>query len=438
VRAFNELRFRSAPKAQRGAVESLGRHMFPLDALDAWPRLYGRAGFVQYQLVVPYGAEATLGAVIEHLRRAAVPCYLAVLKDFGPASDAPLSFPMPGWTLTLDLPRAAPGLDAALDRLDELVVEAGGRVYLSKDAHLRPETLAAMYPRLDEWRQARDQADPEHVWRSDLARRTGLVAPAAAAASSTRRVDAAPAQRVLLVGGTSEIGLAIVRRLIAEGPVRPYLIGRDGERLRESVAELERAGGMTAEAQVLDADAVESHEPAIAEAFERSGGFDVVVLAVGVLGAQAGLDAETTEALEVMRVNFLGAGSLLLSCLRRLRDQGSGSLIVLSSVAGERPRASNAIYGAAKAGLDALAQGLADAAAGSGVRVLVVRPGFVTTKMTAGLEPAPMATTAEAVAAAAVTALSGRAHTIWIPGRLRLVFALLRHLPRQVFRRLPL
>jgi decaprenylphospho-beta-D-erythro-pentofuranosid-2-ulose 2-reductase len=111
---------------------------------------------------------------------------------------------------------------------------------------------------------------------------------------------------------------------------------------------------------------------------------------------------------------------------------------VLSTVAAERPRAANAIYGAAKAGLDALAQGLADATAGSGVRVLVVRPGFVTTRMTAGLKPAPMAATPEAVADATVRALAGRAHTIWVPGRLRVVFAVLRHLPRSLYRRLPL
>jgi decaprenylphospho-beta-D-ribofuranose 2-oxidase len=149
--------------------------MFPLDALDAWPRLYGRPGFVQYQLVVPYGAEPVLEDVLSELRRAEVPCYLAVLKDFGEANSAPLSFPLAGWTVTLDLPRAAAGLGPALDRCDEHVAAAGGRVYLSKDARLRPDALRAMYPRLEEWRATRDRADPEGVWRSDLALRTGLV-----------------------------------------------------------------------------------------------------------------------------------------------------------------------------------------------------------------------------------------------------------------------
>ncbi len=175
IRAFNELRFRRAPARERGRVESIGAHMFPLDALDAWPRLYGRAGFVQYQLVVPYGEEAVLHAVIGTLRHAHVPCYLAVLKDFGEANRAPLSFPIAGWTLALDLPRVAPGLDAALERCDGLVAAAGGRVYLSKDARLRPDSLRAMYPRLAEWQAERDRVDPEGVWRSDLAVRTGLV-----------------------------------------------------------------------------------------------------------------------------------------------------------------------------------------------------------------------------------------------------------------------
>jgi decaprenylphospho-beta-D-erythro-pentofuranosid-2-ulose 2-reductase len=250
--------------------------------------------------------------------------------------------------------------------------------------------------------------------------------------------SAATAKRVLLVGGTSEIGLAILRRLALEGPVRAVLLGRDRERLGEALSGLERAAGIAGEVDVLDADHAESHREAVQRAFSQAGGFDVVVLAVGVLGAQSGLDADRAEAAEVMRVNFLGAGSLLIESLRALRERGSGTLIVLSSVAAERPRASNAIYGAAKAGLDALAQGLADAAAGSGVRVLVVRPGFVRTRMTAGLKPAPMSVSADEVAHATVRALAGSAHTVWVPGRLRLVFAVLRHLPRGVFRRLPL
>jgi decaprenylphospho-beta-D-ribofuranose 2-oxidase len=175
VRAFNELWYRRAPRRERARVQGLGIHMFPLDALDAWPRLYGRHGLLQYQLVVPGGQEHVLYAVIERLRRARVPCFLAVLKDFGAANEAPLSFPIAGWTLALDLPRAAAGVDAALRGCDELVAEAGGRVYLTKDARLRPDAVKAMYPRLAEWKAARDRADPDHLWRSDLALRTGLV-----------------------------------------------------------------------------------------------------------------------------------------------------------------------------------------------------------------------------------------------------------------------
>lgn len=229
--------------------------------------------------------------------------------------------------------------------------------------------------------------------------------------------------KALLVGGTSEIGLAIVRRL---APEHVFLLGRDTARLSAAASALE---GCAVDIGLFG-------QGAVARAFETTGGFDVAVLAVGVLGGQAGLDADPAEADEVMRVNFVTSGSLLLECLRELRSRGRGTAVVLSSVAAERPRASNAVYGAAKAGLDALAQGLADATAGGAVRVLVVRPGFVTTRMTAGLDPAPFATTAADVADATVRALRGHATTIWVPGRLRIVFAVLRHLPRALWRRL--
>jgi decaprenylphospho-beta-D-erythro-pentofuranosid-2-ulose 2-reductase len=243
---------------------------------------------------------------------------------------------------------------------------------------------------------------------------------------------------VLLVGGSSEIGVAIMARLASDGLVRPYLLGRDRDRLSGAGATLELSGCPPADIDLLDADDLATHESVIGTAFDRTGGFDVVVIAAGVLGAQEGLDADVERAAEVMRVNFVGCGSLLLHCLRRMRAQHTGTVVVLSSVAAERPRAGNAIYGAAKAGLDALAQALADASAGTGVRVLVVRPGFVKTRMTAGLPPAPFATTPQAVADATVRALAGSAGTIWVPGRLRWIFAVLRHLPRPIYRRLPL
>lgn len=244
--------------------------------------------------------------------------------------------------------------------------------------------------------------------------------------------------RLLLLGGSSEIGIAIVRRLARQAEVRPWLLGRDPERLAAARAELHAAGVREVEIDHLDADEPRTHGEVIARAFERSGGFDTIVLAVGVLGGQSGLDADPVEAQEVMRVNFVGAGSLLLEAMRRLREQGRGSLVVLSSVAAERARATNPIYGAAKAGLDALAQGLADATAGTDVELVVVRPGFVTTRMTAGLKPAPFSTDAATVAEQTARALGRGSHTIWVPGSLRFIFAILRHLPRPVYRRLPL
>jgi decaprenylphospho-beta-D-ribofuranose 2-oxidase len=175
VRAHNAYRYGRSPRRRTAALESYGAHMFPLDRLGAWPRLYGRAGFVQYQFVVPKGQERVLERVTAALRRSSVPCYLAVLKDFGPSAPAPLSFPLEGWTLALDMPAGVPGLGALLDACDELVASAGGRVYLAKDGRLRPEVMAAMYPRLEEWRSVRERLDPDRVWASDLAVRTGLV-----------------------------------------------------------------------------------------------------------------------------------------------------------------------------------------------------------------------------------------------------------------------
>ncbi|MBV9819043.1 MAG: SDR family NAD(P)-dependent oxidoreductase [Solirubrobacterales bacterium] len=236
--------------------------------------------------------------------------------------------------------------------------------------------------------------------------------------------------RVLVLGGSSEIGSAIVRELSRERPVSALLLGRDTDRLRRAAAELPAA-----DVGRVDAEEPETHGRAIDDAFEALGGADLVVHCVGVLGGQAGLDADPDELVRVLRVNLVGAGSLLWHALRALRRQGHGTLMLLSSVAGERVRATNAPYGAAKAGLDGLAQGLADGLAGTGVRVIVIRPGFVHSRMTAGLAPAPLAVTPDAVARAAVAGLRSGASTVWVPASLRYVMGVLRHLPRWLFAR---
>ncbi|RKS10637.1 decaprenylphospho-beta-D-ribofuranose 2-oxidase [Nocardiopsis sp. Huas11] len=173
--AFNAARFHGAPERRRGEPQPLPSFFHPLDAVRGWNRMYGRHGFVQYQFVVPFGAEDVLTGIARELSRAGTPSFLAVLKRMGEPTPGPLSFPRPGWSLAMDLPAALPGLAGLFDGFDERVLAAGGRLYLAKDGRARAETVHAMYPDLPAWREVRDKADPAGVLVSDLARRLRLV-----------------------------------------------------------------------------------------------------------------------------------------------------------------------------------------------------------------------------------------------------------------------
>jgi decaprenylphospho-beta-D-erythro-pentofuranosid-2-ulose 2-reductase len=216
------------------------------------------------------------------------------------------------------------------------------------------------------------------------------------------------------------------------------LAARDPGRLDGPLAELRAAGTAEVEAARFDADDVESHERVVGELFDAVGDVDLVLVAFGILGEQDEHLRDPAAARAVLHTNFVGAASVMLPVAARLRAQGHGTLVVLSSVAAERARRSNFVYGSSKAGLDTFAQGLGDELAADGIQVIVVRPGMVRTKMTAGMKPVPFTTTPERVADAILEGLRRGSHTVWAPPILRWVFVALRHLPRPLFRRLDL
>jgi decaprenylphospho-beta-D-erythro-pentofuranosid-2-ulose 2-reductase len=243
-------------------------------------------------------------------------------------------------------------------------------------------------------------------------------------------VDTRP-RRVLLLGGTSEIGLAVIQALHLSPEAEVILAGRDAERLTAAGKVLPCRVSVVA----FDATEVAGHQALIDHVFAE-GSVDIVIAAAGILVPQAELGRDVLWAATMVDTNFTGQVSTLLAAAGQLRAQGSGTIIVLSSVAAVRPRRASLVYGATKAGLDAFARGLADALHGTGVRVLLVRPGFVTGRMTRDMPKLPMPTTAEAVAAATVRALHGTRSTVWVPAKLAVLAPAMHLIPRPLWRRI--
>lgn len=240
---------------------------------------------------------------------------------------------------------------------------------------------------------------------------------------------------VLVLGGRSEIGLEVARRLAPGETV--VLAARRSADLDAEERSVREAGAVAVERVEFDADDLAAQRPVLDAVVARHGRLDTVVVAFGILGDQARAEADVHHALAVVHTDYVAHVAVLTHLAQLLRAQGSGDLVVFSSVAGARVRRANYVYGSAKAGLDGFASGLADALHGSGVRLLLVRPGFVVGRMTEGMSPAPFSSTPAQVAAATVRALRSGRGEVWVPGALRWVFAALRHAPRPLWRRMP-
>jgi decaprenylphospho-beta-D-erythro-pentofuranosid-2-ulose 2-reductase len=243
-------------------------------------------------------------------------------------------------------------------------------------------------------------------------------------------------QSALVLGGDSDIAAATLERLVRRRTRRVILAGRDLERLERRARHLRDIGATRVDCMAFDALDFGSHESFVGEVFQDIQDVDLVLLAFGTLGSQERDEHDGSKAVDVIQSNFTGAVSVLVPLADRLRAQGHGTIVVMSSVAAERARRSNFIYGASKAGLDWFSQGLGDALNGSGVRVMIVRPGFATTKMTAGLDTPPLASDADDVARAIIAGLRADREIVWVPGKLRWIMTVIRHLPRPIFRRL--
>ena len=249
-------------------------------------------------------------------------------------------------------------------------------------------------------------------------------------------------QSILLLGGTSEIGLAICKRYLRESPARVVLAVMPGDPLREdAVAQMRAAGARSVEIIDFDALATDSHPAVIDAAFESGGAaadIDVAIVAFGLLGDAEELWQDQRKAVQIAEINYTAAVSVGVLLGEKMRRQGYGQIIAMSSAAGERVRRSNFVYGSTKAGLDGFYLGLGEALREYGVRVLVIRPGQVRTRMSAGVKEAPLTVDKEYVADLAVTASADGKELVWAPGAFRYVMMVLRHVPRRIFRKLPI
>ena len=416
VAAFNALYWRRAPWKPVRRVAPYEAVFYPLDAIGHWNRIYGARGFHQYQCVVPSEAIAALLSTIAGVRQGS---FLAVLKTMGSrVSPGMLSFPQPGTTLALDFPDRGSATYDLLNQLDRITAAAGGRIYPAKDGRVSAGDFQRYYPQ----------------WR-DFCRLCGsaflllLLAPSQRGQRKRRHFM----RRVVIFGATSAIAQATARLFAARGD-RLFLVARSAERLDAVAGDLRTRGASQVSTATADLALMDGHAALVAQAHAALDGIEAVLIAHGTLGDQAESQQDGAALLRELTTNFLSPASLLHAVAPVMQH---GTIAVIGSVAGDRGRQSNYVYGAAKGGLRVFAQGLRHRLAGTGVDVVLVQPGFVDTPMTAAVaKGGPLWAKPERVAQDIVRAMDrGGPAILYTPWFWQWIMLIIRLVPEPIFRR---
>jgi short-subunit dehydrogenase/FAD/FMN-containing dehydrogenase len=432
VRIFNAAYWRRLGSRGRSSqVGSYEKAFFPLDALGHWNRIYGPRGFYQFQCQLPTeGLRTKLRELLEMVAESGQASMLTTLKLFGDRpSPGLLSFPAPGATLALDFANRGASTLALLGRLERKVRDSGGRLYAAKDGVMAAETFHAGYPRVGRFLP---HIDP--IFASAFARRVALI--------STAVLESVPmnerlsrSQTVAIFGATSDIAIAVAR-CYAESGCRLILIGRDANSLAVLAADLGVRGSPETHILLADFSDLQGLPALASRAWDRIGGIHLALVAYGTMSVQQEAEQNAPTAEIVLTVNFTSPAILLNELANRFQSQGHGTIAAITSVAGDRGRKSNYFYGSAKGGLQRLLEGLRHRMASAGVTVVDIRPGFVSTKMTAHLNrKGPLWASPERVAADIVKAITTGRMVCYTPGFWRLIMLIVRSVPRFLFHR---
>jgi decaprenylphospho-beta-D-ribofuranose 2-oxidase len=408
------------------------KFFFPLDNLNCWPRFYSKIGFIQYQVVFPIDkAFSGIKQLLETLHREKHFPYLCVLKLFGKANDSPLSFPMEGYTLALDLPLDKTyHLLPVLEKLDRITLEHQGRVYLTKDARLSKENFQAMYPEEKKFQSFKKQIDPNNMSISPFF-------PFRINTMNVKKENASQQKTIVILGATSTIAQHLAAEFSKHADFL-YLGGRDKMALEHIATDLQYRHQIHTAIGIFDASDPSTQDTFFKNCIENSPHIIGVILAHGYLGDQKLAQTDFEETQRIIQINFLSAVYLLDKFSQYFKQRQLGFIIALSSVAGDRGRQSNYYYGTAKGALTLYLQGLRNSLHPFHVHVMTVKLGFVDTKMTHGLPGLFLVANPKDIAKQILQAWKKKKDTLYLPGFWRWIMLIIKMIPEKIFKRLSL